>query len=87
MKSSSTTSVRSDSTEETSQPSSSGSGSASGLTVASNIDDKSTTSSSANTVSWQSTIELLSYSTVKQRLKLYCNSSQYVKDSQPWIFK
>ena len=37
MKSSSTTSVRSDSTEETSQPSSSGSGSASGLTVASNM--------------------------------------------------
>ena len=57
MKSSSTTSANSDSTEETSQSSPSGSSRASGSTMASSIGDKSTISSSANKVLSESTID------------------------------
>ena len=57
MKSSLTLSAKSDSTEETSQLSLRGSISASGSTTASRIGDKSTTSSSANKVLSQLTID------------------------------
>ena len=57
MKSSLTLSAKSDSTEETSQLSLRGSSSASGSTTASRIGDKSTTSSSANKVLSQLTID------------------------------
>ena len=57
MKLSLTTSGKSDSTEETSQPSSSRSSSATGSTIPSSIGDKSTTSFSANKVLSQSTID------------------------------
>ena len=54
---SSTASAKSKSAEETSQPSSSESSSAIGSAMASSIGDKSTTSSSANKVLSQSTID------------------------------
>ena len=57
MKSSSRTSAKSDSNEETFQLSSSGSSGASGSTMASSTVDNSTTSSSANKVLSQSTID------------------------------
>ena len=57
MESSSTASAKSNSAEETSQPSLSESSSASGSAMASSIGDKSTTSSSANKVLSQSTID------------------------------
>ena len=58
MKSSSATSAMSDSTEETSQPSSSGSSHASGSTMTSNIGDKLTISLSANKVLSELTIDI-----------------------------
>ena len=81
MKSLSTTSAKFDSTEETSQPSSSGSSNASDSTMASSIGDKSTTSSSANKVFSQSAIDTNIIFNTVIRLKLY-GHSQYVKDSQ-----
>ena len=64
MKSSSTILAKSDSTEETCQPSWIGSSSASGSTMASSIGDNSTTCSSANKVLSQSTIDTIIFNSI-----------------------